>query len=101
MRPSWTCKLWENIISIAKREKDLEVVIQDNLSPNKHINRIFGDAFMMLRNIRMAFHFLDKDMMKTFYNNNDQTKTRICRSNIVPAQEKACVEIRKTTENCN
>ena len=40
------------------------MVIQDNLSPQKHINRIFGDTFMMLRNIRMAFNFLDKDMMR-------------------------------------
>ena len=32
MRPSWTYKLGENIISIAKEEKDLGVVIQDNLS---------------------------------------------------------------------
>ena len=40
------------------------VVIQDNLSPEKHINRIFGDIIKMLRNIRMAFHFLDKDMRR-------------------------------------
>ena len=64
MRPSWTYKLEENIISIAKEEKDLGVVIQDNLSPEKHINRIFDDTFKMLRNIRMAFHFLDKVMMR-------------------------------------
>ena len=36
MRPSWTYKLGENIISIAKEEKALVVVIQDNLSPEKH-----------------------------------------------------------------
>ena len=60
MRPSWG----KNIISIANEEKDLGVVIQDNLSPEKHINRIFGDTFMMLRNIRMAFHFLDKYLMR-------------------------------------
>ena len=64
MRASWTYKLGENIISIAKEEKDLGAVIQDNLSTGKHINRIFGETFMMLRNIRMAFHFLDQDMMK-------------------------------------
>ena len=64
MRLSWTFKLRENIIPIAKEEKDLGVVIQENLSPEKHINRIFGDTFMMLRNMRMAFHFLDKAMMR-------------------------------------
>ena len=66
MRPSWTYKLGKILyhISIAKKEKDLEVVIQDNLSSEKLINRIFGDTFRMLRNIRMAFHFLDKDIMR-------------------------------------
>ena len=29
MRPSWTYKFGENIISIAKEEKDLGVVIQE------------------------------------------------------------------------
>ena len=64
MRPSWIYKLVHNIISIAKEEKDLGVVIQDNLSPKKHIDRIFGDTFGMLRNIWLAFHYLDKDMMR-------------------------------------
>ena len=36
MRPLWTYKLVANITSIAKEEKDLGVVIQDNLSPEKH-----------------------------------------------------------------
>ena len=40
------------------------VVIQDNLSSEKHIDRIFSDTVMMLKNIWMAFHFLDKDMMR-------------------------------------
>ena len=64
MRSSWTYKLGENIIWIVKEYKDLGVVIQDNLSSEKHINRIFSDTFMMLRNIWMGFHFLDKDMIK-------------------------------------
>ena len=64
MRPTWTYKLRQNIILIEKVEKDLGVVIQDKLSPEKHIDQIFGDTFMMLRNIWIAFHFLDKDMMR-------------------------------------
>ena len=40
------------------------VVIQDNLLSEKHIDKIFGDTFRMLRKIQIAFHFLDKDMMK-------------------------------------
>ena len=38
MRPSWTYKLGENIISIAKEAKGLGVIIQDNLSLEKHIH---------------------------------------------------------------
>ena len=41
MRPSWMYKLGQNIISI---EKDFGVGIQDNLSSEKHIDRIFGDT---------------------------------------------------------
>ena len=64
MRSSWTYKLGENIISTKKEEKELGVVIQDNLSLEKHRDGIFSDTFMMLRNIPMAFYFLDKDMMR-------------------------------------
>ena len=49
MRHTWTYNLGQNIISIAK-EKVLVVVIQDNLSPEKHIDRIFDDTFRRLRN---------------------------------------------------
>ena len=63
MSPSWMYILGQNIISIEK-EKDMGVIIQDNLSPDKHRARIFGDSFRMLRNIQMTFPFLDKDMMR-------------------------------------
>ena len=43
---------------IPKEKKDLGVVIQDNLLPEKPINRIFYDTFRMLKTIRMAFHFI-------------------------------------------
>ena len=48
----------------------------------------------------MALHFLDKDMMIIIITIH-QTKTGICRSYMVSASEKTCVEIRKNTENCN
>ena len=74
MRSPWTYKLGENVILMAKEEKDLEVVIQDNLSPEKHRSRIFDDTFRMLRNIRMAIHFLDKDMMRKIITTMLRTK---------------------------
>ena len=64
MRPTVTYKLGQNIMSITKEEKDLGVLIQNNSSPENHVDKIFGDTFWMLRNIRMAFHFLDKDMKR-------------------------------------
>ena len=64
IRPSWTNELGQNIASLLKEEKDLGVVIQSNLSPEKNIDKIFSDTFRMLRNIWIAFHFLDKDMMR-------------------------------------
>ena len=40
------------------------VVKQNSVSPEKHVDRIFGNTFMMLRNIWMIFHFLDIVMMR-------------------------------------
>ena len=40
------------------------MVIQDTLSPEQHINQIFGSTYRTLTNIRVAFHYMDKDMME-------------------------------------
>ena len=53
-----------SIITRVDKEKDLEIVMQNNLSPEKHINKIIGETYNMLRNIRAAFHYMDKEMMK-------------------------------------
>ena len=37
---------------------DLGVVMQDNLSPEKYIDEIFSDTFMMIRNIKYNFSLL-------------------------------------------
>ena len=63
-RPTWIYKMGNDIISRVNEEKDLGILIQDNLSPEKHIDKIFGDTYRMLRNIRVAFYFLDKEMMR-------------------------------------
>ena len=45
-------------------KKDLGVWIIDNFSPEKHINKITGDStYQLLRNIRMAFKYLDEEMI--------------------------------------
>ena len=52
MRPFWTYKLEQNIISI----EELGVAIQDNLSLEKHTNIIYGDTFMVLKK-NYGWHF--------------------------------------------
>ena len=44
-------------------KKDLGVWITDNLSPEKHIYKITGDTYQVLRNIRMAFKYLDEEVI--------------------------------------
>ena len=41
------------------------MVIQDTLNPaEQHINKLLGSTYKMLANIRVAYHYMDKDMMK-------------------------------------
>ena len=44
-------------------EKDQGVWIIANLSPEKHIDKITGDAYQLLRSIRMAFKYLDEEII--------------------------------------
>ena len=38
--------------------------IIDNMSPEKHINKITGETYYLLRNIQVAFTYVDEDMIK-------------------------------------
>ena len=46
--------------------KDLGVVIQDThtLSPECRISQLFESTYKVLTKIRMAFHYMDRNMMK-------------------------------------
>ena len=68
MRPSWTYKLGQNIITIVKEKKDLGMIIQVNLSPEKHLDRIFRDTFRMLENIRLVFDDSYCSLLQVFEN---------------------------------
>ena len=50
-------------ISKTNVAKNLGVWITNKLSPDKHINRITGDTYQQLRNIRIAFKYLDEEMI--------------------------------------
>ena len=52
-------KMGSKIICRGVEEKDLGVTISENMSLDKHINRITGQTINLLRNIRTAFVYLD------------------------------------------
>ena len=45
MRPTRTFRFGQNIMPIEKEEKDLWVIIQNNLSPEKHADKMFDYTF--------------------------------------------------------
>ncbi len=100
MRPTWIYKMG-NDISRSTEEKDLGVMLQDNLLPDKHINKIFGDTYKMLRTLRVAFHFLDKDMMKKIIATLTRQKLEYAETVWSPHKKKICEEIRKNIKNSN
>lgn len=63
-RPMWNYTMGDIPLNKAKEEKDLGVIIQETLGPERHISKIFGTTYNMLTNIRVAFHYMDKEMMK-------------------------------------
>ncbi|XP_050692945.1 uncharacterized protein LOC126983856 [Eriocheir sinensis] len=64
-RPKWTYKMGGGeILKKVNEERDLGVIMQDYVQPGSHINWIFGDTYNMVRNIGIAFHYMDKEMMK-------------------------------------
>lgn len=52
------------LLTKSHKEKNLAVIVQDNLSPDKHINIVVGYAYSLLKNIRTAFVYMDEDILK-------------------------------------
>lgn len=48
-------------------EKDLRIAITVQMSPVKHVNKITTETYTFLRNIRAAFTFLYKDMIRKLF----------------------------------
>ena len=63
-RCSFNYKLGQDTIKKVTEEKDLGVICAEDLSPEKHINKITGESLNLLKNIRTAFAYLDDNMMK-------------------------------------
>ncbi len=51
----------EGEILKVQEERDLGVIIQDNLESESHVNRIFGDTYRVVRNIGITFHYMYKE----------------------------------------
>ena len=48
----------------AEKEKDLGVIIQNNLSPEGHINKIVGEGLAIVANIRTTFTHLNEALVR-------------------------------------
>ena len=48
----------------ADKEKDLGVVVQSNLSPEGHFNKVVGEGLAIVANIRTTFTHLDEKLIK-------------------------------------
>ena len=63
-RPTLDYKMGKDVVMKSREERDLGVVVQDTLSPEKHINGIFASTYKSLANIRIAFSYMDVMMKK-------------------------------------
>ncbi len=63
-RTEWIYKMGDEVIKRNQHESDFRVIIQDDLSQQKHISNSFGNTYRMLKNVRTAFNYMDKDMMQ-------------------------------------
>ena len=63
-RPQWNYRLGTEEVTRSAKEKDLGVTIQDSLSPEEHIDNIFRTTYNLLVNVKVAFHYMDREMMR-------------------------------------
>ncbi len=82
-------------------EKDLGVTITDKFAFGKHINRITGETYNLLRNIKAAFTYPDEEMVKKLI--TSMTRPRLEYAALVwsPRLKKEIRKLKKNTESCN
>ena len=66
-----------------KTKKYLGVTIVDNISPEKLIIRIIGNTQELLRNIKVAFTYIDEDIIKKNASNSNTPKIKMCSFSMV------------------
>ena len=63
-RPVWNYTLGNDVLMESEKEKDLGVVINKKLSPEDHINEKVRGAYALLANMKVAFTYVDAEMVK-------------------------------------
>lgn len=63
-RPTWNYKLGNNAIGKVNEEKDVGMVIQDNISTEKYIKKTRVETCKLVTNMRVASHHMDEEMMR-------------------------------------
>ncbi len=51
-------------LSGAEEEKDLSITVIGNLTPERHISKITGETYNLLRRIRQTFAYMDEEMVR-------------------------------------
>ena len=67
----------------------------------KHIDSITGNAYELLRNIKVAFTYINEGMIKKADNDSKMLQIRICSYSMVTEQKEAHKETRKNTKGSN
>ena len=53
-----------HLLQGASDEKDPGVIVQDDLSPRKHISKVVGGTYRHITKIKTAFTYMDEKMLK-------------------------------------
>ena len=54
----------EAVLQGTSDEKDLGVIVQDDLSPRKHISNVVGGTYRLITKIKTAFIYMDEEMLR-------------------------------------
>lgn len=93
--PAWGYEMREEIIPKTEEEKNLRVVIEDTLSPEWHTSTIFESTYKMLSILRMAFHYMGKNMMEKNYSYFATSQAGTCSSGVVATYEERHQKVRR------
>ena len=63
-RPQWNYTLGNETLMEEEKERDLGVLVNNKLSPEDHINEKVRSAYALLANMKVAFTYVDEEMVK-------------------------------------